>query len=85
MDVASVRAGLRGHVRHAVAADHIAPQVVSLRERELQLGPAGHIVASPSDLEWEVPDHASVGLLGLVGVLAHATFVALSEKMNNSG
>ena len=65
---------------HTVAADYIATQVVSLSESELELRPARHIVGSVADLKGEVPHYASVRLLRLVCVLAHAAFRTLDNR-----
>ena len=63
VDVPGVGARLRRQVRHAVAADDIATEVVSLRERQLNLRPPRYVVGAIAYLEGEVPDDTSVGLL----------------------
>ena len=80
MDVPRVTARLCRNMSHSVAADDIATQIVSLRERDLDLWPPGDIVGSVADLKGEVPDNPPVSLLTLVRVLTHATFVPLYKR-----
>ena len=82
MDVARVAPRLRGNVSHAVTAYDIAAEVVTLRERQLNLRPSRHVVGPIADLKGEVPHHPPICLLALIGMLTHATFITLytSEK-----
>ena len=77
VDVSRLAAWLGRYVRHTVATDDIATQIVSLRKSQLDLGPAGDIVRSVADFEREVPNDSPIGLLALVCVLTHATFISL--------
>ena len=81
MDVASVRAWLRGDVGHTVATDDVSAQEVTWCEFQNDLRPASNIEGSVGDLEGEIPDHTSVGLLAFVSMLRDAALVTLYSNI----
>ena len=81
MNVAGMRAWLGRNVCHSIAADDISAPEVTLRECENNLRPARDTVGSERNFKGKVPDHASVCLLALVGMLRYTTLITLYSNV----
>ena len=85
MNIAGVWAWLCWYVCHSISANDVSAPEVTLCECQNNLWPSRDTVRPICDFKREIPNHTSVGLLTLVGVLRYSTLVSLYSnfELNN--